>query len=307
MPDSQRGLIAVLGTSLIWGFLAVYFKLLGHVPAMDVLAHRVIWSLVSFLVILGVQGKFALLWRTIRSRQGIPILIAALVMGANWFFYILSIQAGHTMEVSIAYYIFPMVAVLIGVVVFRERLATLQWVAIGLATTGILVLTIGLGVAPWSALIIATTFGIYGMIKKTVTVEATISVTAETAFLAPLAALWLLLPHPASPDPAAAHFGSDWITTLLLIGTAPLTAIPLMLFSYASRRIPLSTLGVVLYINPTLQFFVATLLFGEPFTRAHALAFPLIWAAVLLYIISMRRQASAARRLAASLAAQGTP
>lgn len=304
MPDSQRGLIAVISSSVIWGVLGLYYKLLSHVPALEILSHRTLWSVVFFGAVLAVQGRLPALRRAMTSREGGLILFGALMMGVNWFVYILSIQIGHALESSLGYYIFPMVAVLIGLLVFHERLSWLQWIAVALAATGVLTLTIGLGVAPWFSLAIAVSFGLYGLAKKKITADATVSVTAEVMFLAPLALVWLILPH--TEVPGAEHFGSDWRTTLLLIGTGPLTAIPMMLFTYASRRIPMSTLGVVQYINPTIQFLIATLAFGEPFTHAHALAFPMIWLAVLIYIVALRRQASAARKLAASLGTSGT-
>lgn len=304
MPDSQRGLIAVICSSVIWGILGLYYKLLSHVPALEILSHRTLWSVVFFGAVLAVQGRLPALRRAMTSREGGLILFGALMMGVNWFVYILSIQIGHALESSLGYYIFPMVAV-----VNRASGVPRTPVAASMARRR----ARGDGrrdahhrprVAPWFSLAIAVSFGLYGLAKKKITADATVSVTAEVMFLTPLALVWLILPH--AEVPGAAHFGSDWQTTLLLIGTGPLTAIPLMLFTYASRRIPMSTLGVVQYINPTIQFLIATLAFGEPFTHAHALAFPMIWLAVLIYIVALRRQASAARKLAASLGTSGT-
>jgi chloramphenicol-sensitive protein RarD len=319
MTEPMKGVLAMLTACTVWGLSALYYKMLAHVPPLEVLSHRTLWSLIFFSGVLVVQGRLRLMPELLRGGGLWPVGLAALMISANWFMFIYSVQAGHTVEASLGYYIFPLVAVLIGMVAFKERLRPLQTVAVLLALLAVIVLTIGLGVTPWIALALAGTFGFYGMIKKRISAGPVVSVSAEVLVLAPIAILCLGVFHSGTGDFAgqeAGWFGRDALTSGLLAFSGPLTAVPLMLFSYASRRVTMATLGLVQYINPTLQFLCATLFFAEPFTLWHQIAFALIWIALALFSWhsfqadrAMRRgkaQANAALKLAASVGTSGT-
>lgn len=258
----------------IWGLSPLYYKLIAHIPPLEVLAHRTIWSLVAFSGVLAIQGRLGTFQDVLRSRSVLTLGAAGLMIASNWFLFILSIQIGRATEASLGYYIFPLVAVALGFFFFNERPGRLQWLAIGLAAVAVLFLTVGFGAAPWIALALATTFGGYGMIKKRLTIGPVISVTGEVALLAPIALLVLILGTQELPNTR---------DLALLILSGPLTATPLILFSYASRRIAYGTLGLVQYVNPTLQFVCAVVVFGEPFGPINATAFALIWTALALY------------------------
>lgn len=282
-------------TCIVWGLSPLYYAMLKHVPPIEVLSYRALWSLVFFAGLLMLQRRLHLVGTAIRAAP-IVIIAAALMISVNWFGFISAIQIGKGMEASLGYYIFPLVAVFLGWAIFGERLGIVQWLAIGLAGLAVAILTVGLGVAPWIALALATTFAIYGVLKKRLDVGPVVSVTAEVAVLAPVT-IGLIL-----------WFGGaqDWTTHALLAVSGPLTAIPLILFSYAARRIRMSTVGIVQYLNPTLQFGCAVFAFAEPFTPWHSMAFPLIWIALVIYSATSLRQDRALRKAASSAGTSST-
>ena len=297
MRDTTRGVLAMLGCCLLWGLSPLYYALLKEVPPPEVLAYRALWSLIVFGGLLAVQRRLGALGAALTGREVGWIALAALLISLNWGGFIFAIQAGQGMEAALGYYILPLVAVLLGRAVFGDRLTGWHWVAVGLAGLGVATLTLGLGVPPWLALGLATTFGLYGVIKKRLSVGPVVSVTAEVALLAPLAVLWLLLAGTQGEAGPGRH--------ALLALSGPLTALPLMLFGYAAQRVRLSTVGILQYLNPTLQFLVAVLVFLEPFTPAHRIAFPLIWLALLLYTSASIRQDRADRRAIRSASTAG--
>jgi len=278
---------------LIWGFSPLYYKVLSHIPPIEILAHRTIWSFVIFAVILAGQGRLRALFLLFSTcKSGFVVGLAAIMISLNWFAFIFSIQAGYAVEAALGYYIFPLVAVVIGRVVFGEALTRLQWGAVGLAAVAVALLTYGLGVAPWIALVVAGSFGLYGLVKKRLTAGPVVSVTGEVAVLVPVAIAVLAVVHMRGEG----HFGTAaWENTMLVFSGA-LTATPLILFSYATQRNRLSTVGVLQYINPTAQFFCAVVIFGEPFGFWHGLAFALIWAGLALYSVSSLSQEKARRK-----------
>lgn len=278
MSEAQRGILAMVGACVIWGLSPLFFKALSHVPPAEVLAHRTLWAFLFFAAVLRLQGRFGELPRLLRAQPG-RVWLAAVTISTNWFVYIWAVQTGHAIQASLGYYLFPLVAVLLGATVFGERLDRVQWLAVGLAALAVVVLTWGLGVAPTVSLALAITFGLYGMFKKRMEAGPVVSVTAEVAILLPLAIGWLLWLH---GETMRFPYSAGTAAMLFLSGTG-FTAIPLMLFSYAARRVRLATVGLVQYLNPTLQFLCATLVFAEPFSRWHALAFGLIWSALALY------------------------
>lgn len=287
MSEAAKGILAMVVACTVWGLSALFYKLLVHVPPLEILAHRTLWSLVFFAAVLLVQGRLAILFRSLSSwRSGALLGFGALMISTNWFFYISSVQIGKVIEASMAYYIFPLASVLLGRIIFGERLGRTQVLAVGLAALGVVVLTLGLGVAPWIALVMAFTFGLYGVAKKVLTVGPVVSVTAEVLLLSPIAMLVLWQVHSAGQG----AFGADAGDSVLLALSGLLTAIPLILFSYATRRVSLATVGLVQYLNPTLQFLCATLIFREPFSFWHSVAFGMIWLALALYTAAGLRQ-----------------
>lgn len=295
----------MLAASTIWGLSPIYYKLLADVPPLEVLAHRTLWSFVTFFAIVALQGRVKTLLRALASRRTILVVAAAgLMISINWFVFILSIQIGHAVEASLGYYVFPLVAVAFGTLFFGEKLGPRRVIAVLLAALAVATLSFGLGAPPWISLILASSFGLYGLIKKSLDLPALLSVTGEVTLLLPFALVWLWGTNfdgwVGFTGRAGGHFGHDVYVTLLLALSGFLTAGPLILFSYATRRLPLSSVGLIQYLNPTLQFLVATLVFGEAFSRWHAMAFGLIWAALALYSWSGLRQEKSAVNLSVS-------
>lgn len=305
MSQAQIGILNMVAACVIWGLSGLYYKLLSHIPAIEILSHRTLWSAVFFVAVLAVQGRLKVLGRLLADgRQVVTVACAALMIACNWFFFIWSVGAGRATEASLGYYIFPLVAVLLGRVVFGERLSPAQWAAVALAGCAVAVLTLGLGVLPYISLLLASTFGIYGVLKKRIAHGPIVTVSGEVVLLTPIALIVMMFfatPDGAGLDRVLAvgtEAGLSWRDMALLMLSGPLTATPLILFSAATHRVPMATVGLVQYINPTLQFLVAALVFAEPVTLWHQIAFPMIWVALALYSWTALRQDRAARRLA---------
>ncbi len=299
MTETHKGIVAMIGACVVWGLSPLYYKMLSHIPPIEILAHRTLWSLVIFATVLLVQGRIDLLRAALSSRKAVLVIgFAALMISLNWFVFIMSIQIGRAVEASMGYYIFPLVAVMLGVVAFGERLSRGQAAAVALAVIAVLVLSLGLGVPPWIALILAGSFGLYGLVKKRLSVGPVVSVTAEVLLLSPLALGVLGWMH----RDGGGAFGAQLGDSLLLIASGALTAAPLILFSYATRRVAMATIGLVQYLNPTLQFMCAVIVFGEPFGKWHVIAFALIWSALALYSTVTLFQDRAARKAATNSA-----
>ncbi|WP_299782532.1 EamA family transporter RarD [uncultured Roseobacter sp.] len=303
MNERTKGVLAMIGACSIWGLSPMYYKLLSHIPAVEVLSHRMIWSLVLFAVLLAVQGRLREITRSMNTLRTFTLVaIASLMIAANWSLFIWSVQTGNTTQTSLGYYIYPLVAVVIGRLVFGEMLSRTQWVAVAFATLAVSILTVGLGTVPWIALTLAITFGFYGLIKKQQNAGPVVSVTGEILLLMPVALLVLLQTH----HDGGAVFGGDRQTMALLIFAGPITALPLILFSYAARRLAMTSVGLLQYINPTLQFACAVFVFSEPFGPWHVAAFALIWSALALYSATAYRQDKARRKASRAAAASGT-
>lgn len=285
-----RGIPALIAAGTIWGLSPLYYKLLEHVPPAEVLVHRTVWSFIFFALLLFFQGRLGQLVPLVR-RQWRWIALASIMISVNWFLFIYAIQVDRVIEASLGYYIFPLVAVAMGRLVFKERLGALQWIAVALAVLAVSVLTVGLQVVPAISLVLATTFGLYGVIKKQLDAGPVLSVTAEVFLLLPL--FILTFAYLAGTAQLQATSARD-ITILMCSG--PLTAGPLILFTVGARRVRMATVGLVQYINPTLQFSCAVIVFGEPFTRWHAIAFSLIWVALALYSFSAFSRDRSARK-----------
>ena len=278
-----NGLAPAATAFAIWGLFPLYFHPLHQVPALQVIAHRVVWSCV-----------FVLIWMA--ARRELPALRAALVnpgillrltataslITVNWLVYVWGVLNGHVVETSLGYFIGPLVNVMLGVVLLAERLTPAQWSAVSLATAGVIYLTVMAGGPPWIALALAFSFATYGLMRKLVKVEALPGLATETLVLVPFAAAFLLWCE-SNGTGALGHTGLG--NDVLLVFSGPLTAVPLFLFAYGARLLPYSTMGVLQYVTPSLQFLCGVLAFHEPFDRTRAIGFTLIWVALLLYAI----------------------
>jgi len=279
MNRTAQGILAILAACVIWGLSPLYYNLLTMVPPLELLAQRTLWSFLFFALDLGLQGRFSALIHALGNRgHVITLFAAACAIAVNWYFFIYSVQINRVSEASLGYFIFPLVAVVFGLIVFKEKLSALQWVAVALAVFAVLILTYGLGVAPWLALVLSLSFGTYSVLKKRLDLSPVISVTLEVMLLLPLTVPYLLIQNWPIQDST-----DSWQIWFLLMGSGPLTATPLILFSYATRRISMSTVGIMQYINPSIQFLVALLIFAEPMTDWHFGAFSIIWVAVVIY------------------------
>lgn len=308
MTESRKGMLALVAACTVWGLSPIYYKALAEVPPIEVLSHRTLWTLLFCGIFITLQGRVGEV-RHLVSRRFFAVAPAAALISLNWFGFIFSVQIGHAVEASLGYYTFPLLAVLLGVVAFGERLTLGQGLAVGCAAMAVAVLTWGLGVTPWISLFLAATFAGYGVFKKRLSAGPVASVTAEVLVLAPLAVIWLFGIHTglwSEGHRPGGWFGQDWRTSALLAFSGIMTGTPLILFSYASRRISLAAVGITQYLNPTLQFVCAVVIFREPFTRWHMIAFGLIWTAVAIFSIESLRQDRAARRGGARAAASGT-
>lgn len=305
MSEARKGVLAVVLACLIWGGGPAFYKALSQVAAPEMLAHRTLWTLLIFGGVLVAQRRLGAVVALLRGPQRGRVLAATLLISVNWFIFIWAVQSGHAVEASLGYYIFPLVAVLIGFAAFGERLALPQALAVGLAALGVALLTYGLGVAPLIALSLAATFASYSALKRGVQASPIVSVTAEVALMAPFALAYLAYAEAGLAGPSAGWFGRDLGISLWLPWTGLITGLPLMLFSYAARRVSMATLGLVQFLNPTLQFLTAVLVFLEPFSRWHMLAFGLIWLALGVYSAASWRQDKALRRASVSVATSG--
>jgi chloramphenicol-sensitive protein RarD len=288
----RRGIALGVAAYLLWGVFPAFFHLLGAAAPTEILAHRVLWTLVLMAVILSVVRGWGAL-RSLPPRVWAMITAAAALIAVNWGLFIYATTVGHVVEVALGYYIGPLVSVLIGVVVLRERLRLLQWVAVGTATAAVLVIAVGDHRVPWLGLGLAVSFATYGLIKKTVPLPATASLTAEGVVLAPLAAAYLVFLQLAGTATLTGH-GAGHVALLVLTG--PVTAVPLLLFGAAARRIPLTTLGTLQYLAPTLQFLLGVVVYGEVMPAERWVGFGLVWVALVVFTVDLVR--SRPRRVA---------
>ena len=281
VPEPSRGLPAAATAYLIWGLFPVYWRLLASVAPVQIMAHRLVWCFLLVFGYLAWRRGFSW-WKPFATDRRLLRLLAAsaLLIASNWWLYIWAVNAGHIVETSLGYFINPLVNVLLGVAVLKERLNPAQWLAVGVAATGVAVLTVQVGALPWIALCLALTFGTYGLIRKVAVVESIPALGLESSILF-LPALVYLAFEAAQGTGAFLHQGAT--IDLLLVLCGPLTAIPLILFAYGAQRIPYSMMGILQYLAPTLQLLCGVAIFHEPFTSAQLRGFGCIWIALAIY------------------------
>jgi chloramphenicol-sensitive protein RarD len=278
---SSLGLAAAVSAFLMWGVLPLYLKPLKALSALEIMSHRIVWCCLLVFAWLAVRGELGAVRAALGdARVRWRLVATATLISLNWLIYVWAVGHGHVIDASLGYFINPLFSVVLGVMVLGERLNRAQKIAVALAVAGVLYLAIVAGRPPWIALALAASFGLYGLMRKVVAVEAVPGLATETLLLAPFALaylLWLEAHGTAALGHAPAHINA------LLVASGLITALPLALFAYGARRIPLSTVGLVQYIGPTLQFLLGVWIFDEAFTRERGIGFAFIWAALVVY------------------------
>ncbi|MBD9482902.1 EamA family transporter RarD [Pseudomonas sp. PDM14] len=283
--NPQRGYLLGIVAYVIWGLFPLYFKAIAAVPAVEIIVHRVLWSAL-FGALLLMLWKHPGWWRELRSnpRRLAVLTGSGLLIAANWLVYVWAVNNGRMLEASLGYYINPLINVLLGMLLLGERLRRLQWVAVGLAVIGVLQQVWQVGSLPWVSLVLALTFGFYGLIRKQAPVAALPGLVVETWLLLPVALAWLLL-HPAAVSSQASFWSEP--QAFWLIAAGPVTLIPLLCFNAAARHLPYTTLGFLQYIAPTLVMLLAVLVYGETLAANKLLAFLFIWAGLVVYSVDI--------------------
>jgi chloramphenicol-sensitive protein RarD len=294
VDDRRQGLAVGLGAYALWGLFPLYFPLLVPAGGVEIVAHRVLWSLLFVALLLTATRG----WRKVRAavvdvRTMLLLAGAAVLVSGNWLVFVHGVNSGQVVQTSLGYFINPLVSVLLGVVVLSERLRPLQWAAVGVAAAAVTVLTLDYGRPPWIALGLAATFGFYGLLKKVARVPAAPGLLVETAMVAVPAAVAIAVLH-AHGVGTAGNAGAGHL--LLLMGSGAVTAVPLLLFATATRRVPLSTLGLLQYLTPMMHLAIGVFVYGEPMPPVRLLGFVIVWLALALLTADSLRQARTARR-----------
>ncbi len=277
----KKGVWLGIGAYAVWGLFPIYWKWLHQVPALQLVAHRIVWSFLLLAIVLLVLRQWRAFRAEARHLRTLRIYaVAGLLLSVNWGIYVWAVNAGYIVETSLGYFINPLLSVLLGVIILHERLRRAQWIAVGLAAAGVIYLTLAYGSLPWIALTLAFSFGLYGLVKKLAPLGALHGLTLETAVLFVPMLLYLIL---AETNGEGVFLHTDGISTLLMIGAGIVTVVPLLMFAAAVRLIPLSLVGILQYIAPTLQFLIGVLIFKEPFTPTLLIGFGLVWAALIVF------------------------
>ena len=274
-----------------WGFFPIYWKALAGISSLQLICHRIVWSFLLLVALIapldyargGRSQEFRNLWRAVRSPRTVGIYtVAAIAIAINWLIFVWAVSVNQIVQISLGYFINPLLSVVFGMVVFHERLRRVQWVSVALAAAGVVYLTIALDALPWIALSLAATFGTYSLMKKLAPLGPVQGLTFETGVLFIPAAIYLIVQNVADRG-AFMHAGP--LRNLLMLGAGPVTTLPLLMFAAGVRRIPLSLVGMLQYINPTLQITIGVMLYKEPFTRIQLVGFGLVWSALALFAI----------------------
>jgi chloramphenicol-sensitive protein RarD len=284
-PHPRTGLLLGLAAYALWGVLPIYFKLLASVAAFDIVAHRILWSLPFLALLIAFSRGWPKVRNALRQPRTLAMLVVtALLIGGNWLLYVYAVTSGHILAASFGYYLNPLVNVLLGRFVLHERLNRLQWIAVAIAAAGIAVLAAGALGQLWISLTLCVTFALYGLLRKIVAADAITGLAIETALLFPVAMAWLGWRH----STGVPVMGTTDAATGLLLVAGIVSTTPLLLFTAAAKRLRYSTLGMLQFIAPTLQFLIAVS-YGERVTVAHVIAFPAIWVALGIYVTALMR------------------
>jgi chloramphenicol-sensitive protein RarD len=267
----------------LWGFFPIYWKVLAGISPLQLICHRIVWSLLLLLALKGRSSD----WRTLLDAIRVPRVIgvytvAAVAIAVNWLIFVWAVSVNQIVQISLGYFINPLLSVVLGMIFFDERLRKLQWVSVALAAAGVLYLTAALGALPWIALSLAVTFGTYGLMKKLAPLGPVHGLTLETGILFAPAAIFLIVEHLRGHG---AFMHSGLLRDALMLGAGPTTTLPLLLFAAGVRRIPLTLVGMLQYINPTMQISIGVLLYDEPFTSVQLVGFGLVWTALVVFAV----------------------
>ncbi len=291
--DQRAGLIAGIACYAIWGCMPFLFAALHRASPVEILGHRIVWSLVFCVIVLAVSSRLGKVRAALRDASLVRTLgLATLLILINWLVYVFAVSTSHVLDASLGYFINPLVTVLLAVVVQREKISPLTWVAVGFGTAAVVVLTVGMGKLPWISLALALSFGFYGLIKSRVgsRVDSLTSLSVETLLATPFALVFLIwLASQGESSFGSAHA----VHSGLLVASGVITAVPLIFFGFAAQRLPLSTLGILQYLGPTLQFVFGLLVFKEPMPTARWIGFGLVWIAIVLFVFAAARHSRA--------------
>ncbi len=277
----NKGMWTALGAYVVWGLFPAYWKLLQHVPTLQLTCHRIVWSCLMLAGVILYLCRFRDFRLTALTPAVIRICMAAsFLIGINWLLYVWAVNSGFIVEASLGYFINPLLSILLGVIFLRERLRLLQWVPIGLSAIGVLYLTFAFGRLPWIAMTLAISFSLYGLVKKKALLGAFYGLFLETGFLFLPAVIFLFYTNMIGQG---AFLNTGKVSDLLMIGAGLITTVPLLLFASAVRHIPLFMVGILQYITPTLQFLLGVLVYGEPFTQAQLIGFGFVWVALIIF------------------------
>ena len=276
----KKGILFGLGAYAMWGFFPLYWKLLRDVPAPQLLGHRIVWSFLFLMAVILVTKQWADFRATLNRRTLAIYFIAAILIAVNWLTYVWAVNANFIVETSLGYFINPLLSVLLGVIILREKLRPTQWIPIALATVGVIYLTTVYGRLPWIALVLAFSFGFYGLVKKVAPLSSLFGLTLETGILILPALLYLTL---AGLDGSGVFLHLGPVPDLLMVGAGVVTSIPLLMFASAARSIPLSMVGILQYIAPTIQFLIGIFIYKEPFDQSRLIGFGIVWIALIIF------------------------
>ncbi|CAH0532287.1 Protein RarD [Vibrio stylophorae] len=286
--STRQGVLLALAAYTMWGIAPIYFRALEQVPALEVVSHRIIWSLILLIVLISCGRNWGYIRQLLRQPKQMAILfVSACIIGVNWLVFIWAVNHGHMIDASLGYFINPLVNVVLGMLFLGERLRPWQWGAVALAATGVSLELYQFGSLPWVALVLACSFGIYGLLRKKVNLGAQSGLFIETLVLFPVALGYLAL---FANSPTSDLSQNSWTLNLLLLSAGLITMLPLLCFTAAATRLPLSTLGFFQYIGPSLMFMLAILVYNEPFSLSKGFTFVFIWAALLVFSLDALRQ-----------------
>lgn len=293
LPDQRSGFIAALGAYIIWALLPAYFKLLDHVSAVEILSHRIVWSVIFLSVILTVQKQWGNVRTLFQDKKAIAYLaVSSFLIGANWLIFIWAVNDGRILETSLGYFINPIISMFLAMLLLGERMRPIQWIALILAAIGVAIQVIEVGYLPWVTLGLALSFGFYGITKKLKPVESRIGIFVETLFMLPISIFALIY----FQQQGKLIFGHDLLISILLPLAGVLTAIPLMLFGYATQRLTLTVISFIQYLAPSITFLMAIFVYGETLTTPMLTTFIFIWTGLIFYsidtMIRSRRKAA---------------
>ncbi len=278
----KKGLFFVFSAYALWGFFPIYFKFLHEAPALQIMAHRVTWSFIFLIFLIALRKEFSQVLKSLTKKIILTYTIAGTLLAINWLTYVWGVNAGFVVETSLGYFINPLVSVVLGVVFLKEKLRNLQWIPVVLAAIGVIYLAIDHGSLPWIALVLASTFGTYGLFKKIAPLPSIHGLTIETGAVLIPAVLFLLFVE-FNGNAAFGHASPQ--TTLLLALSGIITAIPLIFFASGAPKVPLTTIGILQYIAPTIQFLIGVFIYDEPFTNGQLVGFGIVWLALIIFTV----------------------